>query len=84
MQFPVLLLRPFELKDDCMGFPIKAITDILDGGSKIRGTIWGVPIIRVIVYWGLYRGLLDYGIYQMSYEPIQCPVMQIQQGLNMI
>ena len=24
------------------------------GFPKIRGTIFGVPIIRIIVYWGLY------------------------------
>ena len=28
---------------------------------KIRGTILGVPIIRTIVYWGLYWGPLFLG-----------------------
>ena len=28
---------------------------------KIRGTILGVPIIRIIVYWGLYWGSLISG-----------------------
>ena len=26
------------------------------GVSQIRGTLLGDPIIRIIVYWGLYRG----------------------------
>ena len=29
------------------------------GFPKIRGTILGVPIIRTIVYWGLYWGPLN-------------------------
>ena len=32
------------------------------GFPKIRGTILGVPIIRTIVYWGLYWGPLLLGI----------------------
>ena len=28
---------------------------------KIRGTFLGVPIIRIIVYWGLYWGPLTFG-----------------------
>ena len=24
--------------------------------TKIRGTILRVPIVRIVVYWGLYRG----------------------------
>ena len=34
------------LEKKCLGFP------------KIRGTFLGVPIIRTIVYWGLYWGTL--------------------------
>ena len=30
------------------------------------GTFLGVPIIRTIVYWGLYLGTLIVGNYQMS------------------
>ena len=26
------------------------------GFPKIRGTLLGIPIIRIIVYWGLYEG----------------------------
>ena len=26
------------------------------GFAKIRGTILGVPVIRIIVFWGLYWG----------------------------
>ena len=44
----------------------RTITQVLDvhssvtiwGFPKIRGTLLGVPIIRVIVYWGLYWGPL--------------------------
>ena len=32
---------------------------------KIRGTVLGVPIIRIIVYWGLHWGPLILGNYQM-------------------
>ena len=32
---------------------------------KIRGTILGVPIIRTIVFWGLYWGPLILGIYHI-------------------
>ena len=32
---------------------------------KIRGTILVVPIIRTIVYWGLYGGTLILGNYYM-------------------
>ena len=28
---------------------------------KIRDTLLGVPIIRTIVYWGLYLGYLNFG-----------------------
>ena len=31
------------------------------GFPKIRGTILGVPIIRSIIYWGLYWGSLYFG-----------------------
>ena len=37
------------------------------GFPKIRGTILGVPIIRTIVFWGLYWGPLILGMYQMNY-----------------
>ena len=33
---------------------------------KIRGTIWGVPIIRTIVFWGLYWGSLILGNYHIG------------------
>ena len=36
------------------------------GFPKIRGTILGVPIIRIIVFWGLYWGLLILGNYHIS------------------
>ena len=34
---------------------------------KIRGTFLGVPIIRTVVYWGLYWGTLILGNYHMFY-----------------
>ena len=33
---------------------------------KIRGTLLGVPIIRIIVFWGLYLGPLILGNYQIK------------------
>ena len=36
------------------------------GFPKIRGTILGVPIIRIIVFWGLYWGPLVLGNYHLS------------------
>ena len=36
----------------------KNVNATIWGFPKIRGTLLGVPIIRVIVYWGLYWGPL--------------------------
>ena len=36
------------------------------GFSKIKGTIVGVPIIRTIVFWGLYWSPLNLGNYRVS------------------
>ena len=36
------------------------------GVSKNVGTFLGVPIIRIIVYWGLYWGPLILGNYQIG------------------
>ena len=33
---------------------------------RIRGTFLGVPIIRIIIYWGLYWGPLILGNYHIS------------------
>ena len=38
---------------------------IMWGFPKIRGTISGVPIIRTIVFWGLYWGPLILGNYHV-------------------
>ena len=35
------------------------------GFPKIRGTILGVPIIRILVYWGLHLGPLILGNYHI-------------------
>ena len=37
------------------------------GFPEIRGTILGVPIIRIVVFWGLYWGSLFLGIYQVVF-----------------
>ena len=37
------------------------------GFPKIRATFLGVPIIRIIVYWGLYWGLLILGNYHLRF-----------------
>ena len=40
-------------------------TGTIWGFPKIRGTFVGVPIIRIIVFWGLYWGPLILGNYHM-------------------
>ena len=44
---------------------------------KIRGTILGVPIIRTIVYWGLYWGALVLGSYHIHPSVL---VLQVSKG----
>ena len=39
-----------------MGAIWDALNKSFGGFPKIRGTFLGVPIIRIIVYWGLYWG----------------------------
>ena len=36
------------------------------GFPEIRGTLFGVPIIRIIVYWGLYWGPLILGNHHLG------------------
>ena len=43
------------------------------GFPKIMGTILGVPIIRIIVFWGLYWGSLILGNYQI---PLQDAILK--------
>ena len=38
------------------------------GFPKIRGTLLGVPIVRIIVHWGLYWGPLILENYHISME----------------
>ena len=54
MDFAALLTEPILLGFDIWGFP------------KIRGTSLGVPIIRIILFWGLYWGPLILGNYHMG------------------
>ena len=35
------------------------------GVPKIRGTFLEVTIIRTMVYWGLFKGSLNWGYYQI-------------------
>ena len=49
---PCMTARP-QLETNIWGFP------------KIMGTFLGVPIIRTIVFWGLYCGPLILGNYYM-------------------
>ena len=39
------------------------------GFPKIRGTAFGGPIMRTIVYWGLYWGTLTLGNYHTTRVP---------------
>ena len=41
---------------------------VIWGFPKIRGTILGIPIIRTIVYWGLYWGSLILGNYHINFR----------------
>ena len=49
------------------------------GFHKIRGTISGVPIRRMIVFWGLYSGFLVYGTYhhRESTVYLRCDVRHV-------
>ena len=38
------------------------------GFPKIRGTFFGVPIIRIIVFWGLYWGSPILGNYHLRFR----------------
>ena len=53
-RLPVCIgLKKFEGVGHTWGFP------------KIRGTILGVPVMRAIVFWGLYRVPLIFGNYHI-------------------
>ena len=65
---------PRGLHWDFQGFEHQAIGFIIWrvypkniwGFPKFRGTILGVPIIRIIVFWGLYWGPLILGNYHIG------------------
>ena len=40
----------------------------LGASQNWGGTILGVPIIRTIVFWGLYRGSLILGNYRLGFR----------------
>ena len=49
---------------------------------KIRGTIWGVPILRIIVFWGLHWGPLILGNYHIrDYRVLGCEAAAMKSGL---
>ena len=41
---------------------------------KIKGTFLGVPLIRTIIYWGIYWGTLILGNYQIEKEESETEV----------
>ena len=47
------------------------------GFPKIRGTILGVPIIRTIVFWGLYWGPLILGNYHIREAKYECRACEL-------
>ena len=51
-----------------LGFRVQGLRFIgfIWGFPKIRGTLLGIPIIRIIVYWGLYGGPLILGNYHIG------------------
>ena len=56
------------LKDEARQLVNIRVTLVLSGSfPKMRGTILGVPIIRTIVFWGLYWGPLILGDYHLDF-----------------
>ena len=56
------------MKSPC---PLISLPQCTWGFLMIRGTILGVPIIRIIVYWGLYWGTLILGNYHISIRVLE-------------
>ena len=54
-----LLRRPFELLP-------KLLKGVIWRFPRIGGTLLGVPLIRIIVFWGLYWGPLICGNYHIG------------------
>ena len=57
-------ISPFNLKSPKMSSDHHSTYSIW-GFPEIRGTILGVPIIRTVVFWGLYWGSLTLGNYHI-------------------
>ena len=53
--------------EDCLEV-LKDFLRNIWGFPKIRDTFLGVPILRIIVFWGLYWGPLILGNYHLSAE----------------
>ena len=56
---------------DIVGVPLRDFIRVILrnyylGVSQIRGTIFGVPIVRIILFWGLYWGPPILGNYHFS------------------
>ena len=51
--------------EDEMEISIK-YTALYVGSPKLGNPFWGVPIIRIIVYWGLYWGPLISASYHIA------------------
>ena len=57
-------IRCFILGCDILGSSL-GYMDIW-GFPKVRGTFFGVPIMRITIFWGLYWGPLILGNYQLK------------------
>ena len=60
-----LLCEKMKCSVFCLACPGGSSNLAIWGFPKIRGTFLGVPIIRTIVYWGLYWGTLILGNYHI-------------------
>ena len=52
------------------------------GFPKIRGTILGVPIIKIIVFWGLYWGPFILGNYHILHSIMWGIIFETPPSLN--
>ena len=54
--------------------PEEILTLFIWGFPKITGTFFGVPILRIIVFWGLYWGSLILGNYHIPLGCLNVPL----------
>ena len=60
------------LGPDPSGQELRIGWELRAANGQARGTIFGVPIIRIIVSWGLYWGILSWGNYHVRYVVASC------------